>query len=86
MMIDFAISVLLVALMAAFIAIVMGKWKIREYMQIHGGDFFGKMADCDFCFGFWIAVVLSVAATIATADWHLLFIPIFSAPITRMIL
>ena len=86
MMIEFAISVLLVALLSAFIVIVLTKWKIREYIQVHGGNFFGKMADCDFCFGFWIAVLLSVGAAIAVGDCSFLFVPLFSAPITRYIL
>lgn len=85
-MMNFVLSVVLVALLSAFVVIVLTKWQIREFIQVHGGNFFGRMADCDFCFGFWIAVLLSVGATCTVGDCRLLLIPLFSAPITRILL
>ena len=85
-MMNFVLSVVLVALLSAFVVIVLTKWQIREFIQVHGGNFFGRMADCDFCFGFWISVLLSVGFTYAVDDCRLLLIPLFSAPITRILL
>ena len=85
-MMNFVLSVVLVALLSAFVVIVLTKWQIREFIQVHGGNIFGRMADCDFCFGFWIAVLLSVGFTYAVGDCRLLLIPLFSAPITRILL
>ena len=86
MMIDFCISVLLVALLSAFVNIVFKKWEIMQWIQVHGNNFFSKMASCDFCFGFWVGLLLSIGAATITGNVYLLFVPVFSAPITRFIL
>lgn len=85
-MIDFLISVCLVALLSAFIILLLTKWRIVEWLQVNGGDFFGKMAECHLCMGFWVAVILSAIAVYITGDYMLMFVPVFSSPLTRYIL
>lgn len=76
----------IIALISAFILILLGKWGVREWIQIHGNKFFSKMADCSFCMGFWISVILSVFFAIITQEVTYLLIPVIASPITRYIL
>lgn len=78
----FVFFVVLIALLAAFCIRLMGKWGIREWVQIHGGSFFGRMFDCDFCLSFWTGCVLSFFCVILTGHVDLFAIPFFSTVIT----
>lgn len=93
-MIDFTIVVLLTALFAAFEILLLMKWGVIEWLQVHGigaksdkiNDLVSKMAHCNFCLSFWASVVTISIAAVLMQDWHLLFVPVFSAPLTRYIL
>lgn len=92
--IDFFITVLAVALVAAFILLLAGKLGAIEWLQTHGidsksdrvNDIFSKWASCHFCLSFWCAVLLSAVAVAVSGDGILMFVPIFSTPITRFLL
>lgn len=83
---EFIYMILLVALMAAFVLILMRKWRIIEWVQVHGNTFFSKMFNCNFCLSWWAAVVLSGLVAIYTGDVKYMMIPFFSTPITRILL
>lgn len=93
-MIDFAIVVLLTALFSAFEILLLMKWGVIEWLQVHGigakwdkiNDLVSKMAHCNFCLSFWASVVLVPIGLVVTGNCYLLFIPLFSAPLTRFIL
>lgn len=93
-MIDFAIVVLLTALFSAFEILVLMKWGVIEWLQVHGidakwdkiNDLMSKMAHCNFCLSFWACVLLSLVGFGFTGNGYLLFVPFFSAPLTRYIL
>ena len=92
--IDFCIVVLAVALAAAFILMLLGKLGAIEWLQVHGidskkdnvNDFFSRWASCNFCLSFWCAVLLSAIAVAVSGDGLLMFVPVFSTPITRYLL
>ena len=82
----FVAVVVLAALCAAFMLILAGKWGLLEWVQIHGCRLLSEMARCGFCLSFWTGLALSVVLLCMTGDWLMLTIPVFSAPITRMLL
>lgn len=85
-MVNFIRWVLVVATVAAFLITLLKKWGVIEYVQVHGNDFFVKMANCGFCLSWWIGGVLSIVFAICTGDLSLLLIPFCSTIITRMML
>lgn len=82
-------QIIVLALIAAFIVLVMSKaetrYKLRDLCDEKGLKQIAKMFDCDFCFGFWSAVAVAVVITIVTADVGWLVSPFLSAPITRFL-
>ena len=78
-------SVVLVALLAAFIVLLVKKWGIAEYWQIHGNDFVAKLFSCDLCMSFWACVIVSLVATVALGDVRMMAVPFMAMPITRML-
>lgn len=82
-------QIIVLALIAAFIVLVMSKtetrYKLRDWCDEKCLKQIAKMLDCDFCFGFWSAVVVAVVITIVTADVGWLVSPFLSAPITRFL-
>ena len=82
-------QIIVLALIAAFIVLVMSKtetrYKLRDLCDEKGLKQIAKMFDCDFCFGFWSAVVVAAVITIITADVGWLVSSILSAPITRVL-
>ena len=85
-MADLLIISLLTAAASAFVVILGKKWGVLEWLQANGSEIVNKWASCDFCCGFWVAVVLSAVFATATGQYHYLFVPVFSAPITRFLL
>lgn len=82
-------QIIVLALIAAFIVLVMSKtearYKLRDWCDEKCLKQIANMFDCDFCFGFWSAVVVAVVITIVTADVGWLVSPFLSAPITRFL-
>lgn len=78
-------SVVLVALLAAFVVLLVKKWGIAEYCQIHGNDFVAKLFSCDLCMSFWACVIISVVATVALGNVRMMAVPFMAMPITRML-
>lgn len=78
-------SVVLVALLAAFVVLLVKKWGIAEYWQIHGNDFVAKLFSCDLCMSFWAGVIISLVATVALGDVRMMAVPFMAMPITRML-
>lgn len=82
----FAAVAVLVALCAAFLLTLAGKLGVLEWIQAHGCRLLSEMARCGFCLSFWAGLALSAVLLCVTGDWLMLTIPVFSAPITRMLL
>jgi len=77
--------VLMVALLAAFIILLADKTKLIEYAQVHGSELISKLFHCKYCLAFWLALIISLPVSIYYLDYRFLFIPLFSTPITRML-
>lgn len=96
--IKFAFWVVVVAWAAAFAVILADKWGIREWLQVHAdaivnkiwprydGDFFNRLFTCNFCCGWWVAVIISLTLFVITGQWPMLVIPFCSTPITRKLI
>lgn len=85
-MIDFFIWLILIALASAFLLTLADKWKMIEWLQLHGNETINKMANCRFCLSWWANVIISCGVAFATKDYSFLFIPFCSTIITRFIL
>lgn len=85
-MMCFTAAAVLVALCAAFLLTLAGKWGLLEWIQAHGCRPLSEMARCGFCLSFWTGLALSAVPLCMTGDWLMLTIPVFSAPVTRMLL
>lgn len=85
-------QIIITALLSAFTVIVADKteirYKLRDLCCISRIRVprLVKMLECDFCFGFWIAVIISVILAILTNDVNWLITPFMSSPLTRFII
>lgn len=76
--------VIMVALIAAFGVLLMKKWGIAEYFQVHGNRFFSQLFSCDLCMSFWTCLVLSVLLAVVTSEPRMIVLAIPATPLTRM--
>lgn len=77
--------IVFVALLAAFIVLLVKKWGLAEWMQVHGDKFMSQLFSCDLCMSFWAAMLLSAFLAGYTDDMLMFVIPFFTTPITRML-
>ena len=82
-MTQFLTIVVLVALLASFLVLLLTKWGVVEWMQVHGDTVLSKMASCSFCLSFWACVLCALLFTLAYDDVRYVFVPFFAAPLTR---
>ena len=83
---DLLMFAVVIALAAAFIILLAGKWGFLEWVQINGNEIFAKLCGCNFCLSFWVGFVLSTLFAIVTGSPVLLFVPFIQTPLTRFIL
>ena len=77
--------VVAVALMAAFVVLLVKKWGWAEWMQIHGDRYTSKLFSCDLCMSFWAAMVICVGLACWNNEPLFVIVPMFSTPISRML-
>lgn len=80
------VTMVFVALAAAFIILTLAKWGVVEYMQVHGSKLISELFSCYLCLSFWMCVILCGLVAIISQDLLVMLIPIFSAVITRKML
>ena len=91
-MITYLCTVVVVALAAAWLLLLLSKWGVIEWLQIHGSNFVHKLASCYFCLSWWCCVVVTAVFIsvnfVIFGVFHVehLFIPILSNPLTRKLL
>lgn len=78
--------IVLVALMAAFMILLMKKWGVTEWMQVHGNRFVSQMFACDFCLSFWTGTVLFFVAACIYGEPLYVLCGMMSCPLTRLML
>ena len=74
-----------VALMAAFVVLLVKKWGWAEWMQVHGDKYLSQLFSCDLCMSFWSAMLICLCLAGWFDDIQFLFMPMFTTPITRML-
>ena len=74
-----------VALLAAMMVLLVKKWGIAEWMQIHGDKFLSRLFSCDLCMSFWAAMCFALAVVSIHDDALWLLLPFLTTPITRML-
>lgn len=75
--------VVLVALLASFLVLLLTKWGVVEWMQVHGDTMLSKMASCSFCLSFWMCLLLTLVVVLGTDNALYMSVPFFATPITR---
>ena len=83
---EILIQTILISLIAAFTICLLRKLGIIEMVQVHGNDFFARLASCDFCLSWWANVIISIIAAIILEDLHILVTPFLGTMITRHLL
>ena len=76
--------IIIIALAAAFVVLLVKKWGMAEWMQVHGDRFTSQLFSCDLCMSFWAAALLMFVALFFMDEAWLLLVPVFTTPITRM--
>ncbi len=74
-----------VALVAAFVVLLVKKWGFAEWMQIHGDKYLSKLFGCDLCMSFWAAMCVCFVLMCWHDEPELVIVPMFTTPITRML-
>ena len=73
-----------VALLAAMMVLLVKKWGVAEWIQIHGDKFLSKLFSCDLCMSFWAAMCFAVVLCCVYDDAGWLLLPFLTTPVTRM--
>lgn len=85
-MVNFIFVTVCIALIAAFIILLIGKIGLREYIVLVAPKLISKLFSCDFCLSFWLAFALAILASLICNSLILVAIPLFSTPITRILI
>ena len=78
--------VIMVALASAFVVLLMKKWGVTEWMQVHGDRISSELFSCDFCLSFWTSLLFVFVIVAVTDDTSYMTIPLVSTPIARLML
>ena len=73
----------IVALVAAFVVVLLKKWGVAEYMQVHGDRFTSQLFSCDFCMCFWASVMIACVSTVFVDGAWMMAVPFLSTPLAR---
>lgn len=83
-------QIIITALAATFIVLFATvsdvRYEIRDWCDIKKLSLIAKMLDCDFCLSFWTNIIVAIILAIVIQDANYIFVPMFSAPITRFLL
>lgn len=82
-------QIVLIALFSVFVELFMSKsgsrYWLRDQCDYIGFTIVAKMLDCDFCLGFWLSVITSIAMVMITLDLSYIYVPVFATPIIRFL-
>lgn len=79
-------ALIYIALAAAFVILLIGKLGIRDNIIAKAPKLISQLFDCDFCLSFWTSLILAIILAIFFREMNILFIPIISTPITRILI
>ena len=78
-------ALIVIAQAAAFIILLLGKLGVRDSIITRAPKLISQLFDCDFCLSFWTSAILAIILAILLNEMTILFIPILSTPITRIL-
>ncbi len=79
-------ALICIALVAAFIILLIGKIGMRDEIIIKAPKLISQLFDCDFCLSFWTSLILAIILAIFINEIDIIFISIISTPITRILI
>ena len=69
---------------AAFVVVLLKKWGVAEYMQVHGDRFTSQLFSCDFCMSWWASVLVMLLSVSFVGDNAVYMLaPVLATPIAR---
>jgi hypothetical protein len=77
---------IITACLATFFLLLAYKWRVIEWLQVHGNEFVSQLANCTFCLSWWTCLAVSLIFLVESRDLAFLFIPVVATPITRKML
>ena len=82
-------QIILIALFSTFAELFMSKSGFRYWLRDQCDDIdftlIAKMLDCDFCLGFWLSVIISIAMVLIMLDPSYFYAPVFATHIIRFL-
>jgi len=84
-LIGFMVAALLTGCLTSWVVILLKKWGVIEWVQVHGNAFFGKLVSCDYCLNWWLSWCVVLVALVVTGEWWLVGVPFFSTTIGRLL-
>jgi|JFBN01.3.fsa_nt_gb hypothetical protein len=79
-------ALIYISLASAFIILLIGKIGIRDGIIARAPKLISQLFDCDFCLSFWTSLILAIILAIFFGEMSIIFIPIISTPITRILI
>lgn len=80
------IDTIIIALISAFIILLITKIGLRDFIIERGPKLISKMFNCDFCLSFWTNVFVAFFIAALLGFLPLIVAPIFATPITRILI
>lgn len=71
---------------AAFAILFAERLGIRDKIVAEAPKLISQLFECDFCLSFWTSLILATILAIIFNEMSIIFIPIMSTPITRILL
>lgn len=79
-------ALICIALAAAFAILLIEKLGARGEIITRAPKLISQAFDCDFCLSFWTSLILAITLAIFFNEMSIIFIPIISTPITRILI
>lgn len=76
--------VVLVALLASTIVLLLKKWGLAEWMQVHGDKVLSELFSCDLCMTFWAGTLVWIVLACIFDNPMMVLCGFLSCPISRM--
>jgi hypothetical protein len=71
---------------AAFAILFAERLGIRDKIVAEAPKLISQLFECDFCLSFWTSLILAIILAIIFNEMSIIFIPMMSTPITRILL
>lgn len=79
-------TIIEIALLSAFFILLAGKTGVREKIVCKAPKLISELFSCDFCLSFWTSVVFALLFAVFLREPVILLYPLFSTPITRILI